>query len=92
MELKYNLSAEEVKQSLLNLIKYSDPDKDKNMVFVWPEGVFTGFSYKELLQYKNIFKESFSNNHVIIFGINTSKNNNDSFNSLIAVNNNLIRA
>ena len=88
MELKYNLSAEEVKQSLLNLIKYSDPDKDKNTVFIWPEGVFTGYSYKELLQYKNIFNESFSNNHVIIFGINTSKNNNDSFNSLIAVNNN----
>ena len=87
-QLKYNLSAEEVEKSLLNLIKYSDPDKDKNTVFIWPEGVFTGYSYEELLQYKKFFKENFSTNHLIIFGINKSKNDKENYNSLLAVNNN----
>ena len=82
-------TVEEVKKSLLNLIKYSDPDKDKNTVFIWPEGVFTGYSYEELLQYKKFFKENFSTKPSNHFGINKKvKNDKENYNSLLAVNNN----
>ena len=87
-ELKYNLSIEEVEKKLRKLIKYSDPDPKKETLFIWPEGVFTGFSYNDILQFSDLIKNKFQDNHSIIFGINTlDENSKDYFNSLIVVDN-----
>ena len=44
-DLKYNLSNSDLEKNISNLIKYSEPDKNKKTLFVWPEGVFTGFNF-----------------------------------------------
>ena len=87
-ELKYYSSPDEIKKKLEQLTRYSDPDSNKNTIFLWPEGVFTGYSHNELLQFSNHIKNKFSKNHYIIFGINTKeKNTKKYFNSLVVINN-----
>ena len=71
-----------------NLIKLSKPNKEVKTIFVWPEGVFNNTELKNLKKYQNIFKEKFSNKHLIIFGINNTVND-KTFNSMAVVNNNL---
>ena len=89
-DLKYNLSLNEIEDQLIKLVKYSEPDSNKKTLFVWPEGVFTGYSYEEILTFKEVFKDNFNKNHLIIFGINTlDKKTGKFFNSLIVVNNQL---
>ena len=88
-ELKYGLSDEEMNLRLDSLIKYSDPNRKLKTLFVWPEGVFSGYSYNEILFFKEKFSKNFNKNHFILFGINKSNMTNDGFyNSLIIVNNN----
>ena len=89
-DLKYNLSNVDMSENILKLIKYSAPDKNKQTLFIWPEGVFTGFNLEQIKQYKPMFAEAFSDNQLVLFGINTDsneKNNNQVFNSLVVVNN-----
>ena len=91
-DLKYNLSDSELRENISNLIKYSEPDKDKKTLFVWPEGVFTGFNFDQIKEYRILFEEAFSDNHLIIFGSNTYQENSqnfDTFNSLVITNNKL---
>ncbi len=74
------------------LIKYSEPNKKVKTIFIWPEGVFTNDTFHENKKIKELFKKSFSENHLIIFGANTSEKtskNKKYFNSMIVVNNNL---
>ena len=88
--LKYGLTDEEIQNRLKKLIKYSDPKNDKKTVFVWPEGVFSGYTYKELLLLRELFSKSFSTDHYILFGINrASKETGGVFNSIVVVNNQL---
>jgi len=54
----------------MRLIKYSEPNKEKKTLFIWPEGVFSGYSYKETLLFKKLISNNFSNQHFIIFGTN----------------------
>ena len=89
-DLKYNLSNEDISKNILKLIKYSAPEKNKKTLFVWPEGVFTGFSFEEIKKYKLIFEQNFSDKHLILFGINTTtktKTGTETFNSLLIINN-----
>ena len=87
-ELKYDLSINEVEKKLNKLIRYSNPEKGKMTIFVWPEGIFSGYSYNEIVHLKNLVENNFEKNHYIIFGINTlDKNSNNYFNSLVVVNN-----
>ena len=91
-DLKYNLSNTDLGENISNLIRYSEPEKNKKTLFVWPEGSFTGFSFEQIKQYKALFTEAFSENHLILFGSNTIQetvNTFDTFNSLIVVNNKL---
>ncbi len=87
-QLQYHSSIDEIEDKLKKLIRYSDPDPRKKTLFIWPEGVFTGYSYNEISQFKELVKDKFTKNHMILFGINTSldesKNN---FNSLVVVDN-----
>jgi len=90
-DLKYNLSIEDIGENISKLIRYSAPEDNKKTFFVWPEGVFTGFNFEQIKQHKSLFKEAFSDNHLILFGSNTISdisNKNEVFNSLIVINNN----
>ena len=53
-----------------DLIKISDPDLDKKTLFLWPEGIVPNISQADLINYKYLFDENFSNNHLIALGIN----------------------
>ena len=89
-DLKYNLSNTNLGENISNLIRYSEPENNKKTLFVWPEGVFTGFDFDQIKKYRTLFEEAFSENHLILFGSNTTyevANNNKIFNSLIIVNN-----
>ena len=91
-DLKYNLSNTDLSENISRLIKYSDPDKNKKTLFIWPEGVFTGFNFEQIKQYKLLFKKAFSEKHLILFGANTTQENSkklEIFNSLIITNNKL---
>ena len=76
------------------LVKISDPDKDKKTLFIWPEGIFYQSYLEDIKKYRNLFKDSFSENHLIILGINNFTNSNDAdnqkyFNSLVVLNHKL---
>ena len=88
--MDYNISEDEIQKRLEKLIKYSEPENELKTLFIWPEGVFSGYSYKEIFFLKEIFAKNFNENHFILFGINTShEENNNYFNSMIIVNNRL---
>ncbi len=85
-KLEYGLDQADVKNRLNKLIRYSEPDKDKKTLYVWPEGVFSGYSFKEIKSLKKDFSENFSKNHFILFGINRKDEKmNGLYNSLIIV-------
>jgi len=76
------------------LIEISNPDKSKKTLFIWPEGIFYDSYLEDIKKYQKLFEDNFSENHLIIFGINhfTNINNLDNqkyFNSLVVLNNKL---
>ncbi len=88
-DLKYGLSTQEIKERIKKLIRYSDPDKEKKTLFIWPEGVFSGYSYDQIFSFKELIFKSFSNKHHIIFGINRLDEISGNFyNSMLIINNN----
>ncbi len=88
-KLKYNISENEIENKLTKLIKLSDPINPDETFFIWPEGIFSGFYYREIYKFKDFFKKNFKDNHKIILGINTfDEINNKYYNSLIVVDNN----
>ena len=68
--LEYGLSANEIEERFKKLIKYSDPEKERKTLFIWPEGVFSGYSFDEILSFKSMILSNFSNKHHIVFGAN----------------------
>ena len=89
-ELEYGLSPIQIEEKLKKLIRYSEPINNKKTIFVWPEGVFSGYSYNEILIFKDLITKNFSDNHHIIFGVNKLDNKTGLFyNSLILVDNEL---
>ncbi len=88
-ELKYDLSVKAIEKRFEKLIRISNPDKNKKTLFIWPEGVFSGYSYEEVLVFKNLISENFSKNHLIIFGTNKhDKLSGEFYNSMLVINNN----
>ena len=86
--LEYGLSAKEIEERFKKLIKYSDPVKEKKTLFIWPEGVFSGYSYNEILSFKDLILNNFSSKHFIIFGANKLDPLSGSFyNSMLVINN-----
>ncbi len=89
LDLKYNLDNKDVHEIIDNLIKYSEPDKDKKTIFVWPEGIFAGLYLNDISDFKKKIEKAFSKKHLIIFGSNTiNQDTQEIFNSLVVVNNN----
>ena len=89
-DLKYNLTLQEVEEKLMKLIRYSDPEPERKTLFIWPEGVFTGYTYDDISKFDNLIKNNFTENHLILFGINSlnKKDIGKYFNSLVVVDNN----
>tara|TARA_B100000029_G_scaffold52526_2_gene47721 strand:+ start:4018 stop:5598 length:1581 start_codon:yes stop_codon:yes gene_type:complete len=88
----YNINSEE--SQIKRLIKISNPQKDKTTLFIWPEGIFYQSNLQDIQKYKNLFKDKFSKNHLIILGINNFTHQNDSndqkyYNSLVVLDHNL---
>ncbi len=70
------------------LIKYSEPEKNKKTIFVWPEGIFLNENFRQNNDIKKQFQKNFSKNHIIILGSNTVKktiNNKKFFNSMLII-------
>ena len=59
-----------------DLIKLSEPKKNDKTIFVWPEGIIPEISEGELINYKWLFDEKFSKNHLLIIGMNNYSENN----------------
>ena len=88
-KIKYGLNDQDVKFLIKEIIKISDPNKNEETIFIWPEGVFSGYYFHELEKFKDEIKKNFSTKHLIIFGSNTiEKKSGNTFNSFIIINNN----
>ena len=85
-KLRYGLEYEEIKSRLEKLVRYSEPNPNLPTLFVWPEGVFSGFNYSEIYEFNKIFYDNFNKNHFVLFGIN-KLDEKGIFNSLVIVNN-----
>jgi len=74
------------------LIDISQPIKDDKTIFVWPEGILPDVSQEELIEFKWLFEDVFSQNHLLFIGINSQKTNKekiDYFNSISIYDHNL---
>jgi len=79
-------------KSIEDLIKISSPKKETNTIFIWPEGILPGISQDEIKDYHFKFKDHFSQNHLLILGINSKSKKNEVtsyFNSLSVYDHNL---
>ena len=69
------------------MIRFSNPNKEKKTLFIWPEGVFSGYSYDEILIFKELILKNFSNKHLIIFGTNKiDPISSNLYNSMLIIN------
>ena len=50
--LRYGLTIDQIEKRLSKLIRYSEPDKNVKTLFIWPEGVFSGYAFNEILTIK----------------------------------------
>ena len=88
--LKYGLSEQEISERFKKLIRYSDPNKNQKTLFIWPEGVFSGYSFNEILMFKDLISNNFSEKHFIIFGANKlDRLSGKYYNSMFIVNKDL---
>jgi len=74
------------------LIFLSKPKNNKKTIFIWPEGIITETYLDDIKIYKDLFSNSFSDKHLILFGVNSSKTINENklyYNSLGVFDNNL---
>ena len=74
------------------LIDISQPIKNDKTIFVWPEGILPNISQEELVEFKWLFEETFSKNHLLFIGINNKKTIKEKinyFNSLSIYDHNL---
>ena len=60
------------------LIQISNPKYDEKTIFIWPEGILPTITQKELSDYKWLFENKFSENHLIAIGINKQTKLDDS--------------
>jgi len=74
------------------LVELSNPDISKKSIFIFPEGALAGINLNNLVHFKEIFLNKFSDKHTIIMGINTEKIENNSlkiYNSMVVLDNEL---
>jgi len=67
------------------LIEISSPKKNEKIIFIWPEGIIPGISQDQIKKYNWLFNNKFNENHLLVIGINSKENNNQTikyYNSL----------
>ena len=80
------------KKIINELISLSNPVADEPTIFVWPEGIISDIYSNDFKIYEDLFSKNFSENHLIILGINSFENINNKdfyFNSLAVFDNHL---
>ena len=80
------------KSILEELIKLSSPEKNKKILFLWPEGIISDIYQDELDIYKDIISKNFDKNHLVGLGITSRSfvgSKYENFNSFIIFDNNL---
>ena len=88
-DITYGLNDEDVEKLIEKVIKFSEPKKSEKTIFVWPEGVFAGYYFRDLQKFKGMIQKNFSSNHIIVFGTNTfDEKQGKTYNSLIAIDRN----
>ncbi len=88
-DLKYGLTKKQIEERFKKIIRYSNPNKDRKTLFIWPEGVFSGYSYEEIYIFRELIVKNFSKKHTIIFGANRIDQKSGNFyNSMLLVDNN----
>ena len=79
-------------ETIKELIKLSNPEKKKPIIFLWPEGIIPDSYMRDLNIYKDLFSNNFNNQDIIIMGVNSIKNTNNKnlyFNTMAVFNNEL---
>ena len=88
VDIKRFYRNEAPEETILELIKLSEPDNLENTLFVFPEGVLSNIYLQDLKNFSYIFAKNFSEQHKIILGI-SSYENSKIFNSLVVLDNNV---
>ena len=47
-DITYGLNDEDVEKLIEKVIKFSEPKENEKTIFVWPEGVFAGYYFRDL--------------------------------------------
>ena len=88
VDIKRFFQNEAPEETILELIKLSEPDYSENTLFIFPEGVLSNIYLQDLKNFSYIFSENFSDKHKIILGI-SSYENSKIFNSLVVLDKNV---
>ena len=66
--------------SVINeLIDISEPDLDKKILFIWPEGIIPNINKSEFKNFESLFDQKFNKNHLLGIGINNFENNENDY-------------
>ena len=88
IEIKRYFENEDPIIRINEIIKLSDPKKNSETLYIFPEGILSGIYFKELQDYRTIFSDNFYNNDTIIMGTTINENSNI-YNSLVLMHANL---
>ncbi len=58
------------------LIEISNPVADEKTIFIWPEGILPNVLQDDLKEYRWLFNDKFSENHLLIIGLNSQSMDN----------------
>ena len=90
ISLKDSLKSNSERKEVENLINLSEPREEEKTIFIWPEGSLKETDLNNIKKYKKIFSENFSENHILVLGINSSSGegiDKKYFNSMAILNN-----
>ena len=88
IEIKRFFENENQEKIISEIVKLSEPNLQERSIFIFPEGMLTSIYLEDLKNYKYIFRENYSNNHILIMGLNSSEEN-KVFNSLVVLDKDL---
>ena len=53
-----NLSSLHRLPVIKKIVRYSDPDPNKETIFIWPEGIFAGVYLEDLKKFSHVFDKN----------------------------------
>ena len=66
IEIKRFFENENQEKIISEIVKLSEPNNEERSIFIFPEGMLTSIYLEDLKNYKYIFRENYSNNHILI--------------------------